>query len=202
MTLHSNIEVWDIDIEKIQREAKEFADRIFGNFMLFMNALVADAKDAADLLRETDSGFTRRTYLRSFFSFVEGVLFARRIIVYEYTKDEADSPVSNVLSDAERMLLQEIEYTMDDNGSVKVRAQNFQPFLKFLRFTFAVASKHGRKPNSVDYAGVGWAWFRVAHEVRNRITHPKSPEDLAINDSELDHVKATVKWFVESLDKI
>ena len=157
----------NIDFEEIEREAKEFADLIYGNYSNFYNALANDVKEAADLLRANDTQFIRRTYLRSCFAFIDGVLFARRTIVNEYTKDETNSPVPNKLTDAERMLLQEVEYELADNGSVKVRGQNFQPFLKYLRFIFAVSAKSKREPNVVDYGGTGWQAFRAAYEIRN-----------------------------------
>ncbi|MDA2935516.1 hypothetical protein MYX82_14445 [Acidobacteria bacterium AH-259-D05] len=138
----------DLDFEKIKRESKELADRLYGDYSAFRSALVSDVKEAVDLLRANDTQFARRTYLRSFFAFVDGMLFAERTIVHEYTKNEADPFVPNRLTDAERMLLQEVEYELEDNGTVKIRGRNFQSFLKYLRFTFHLLAKFHRKSDS------------------------------------------------------
>ena len=187
------------ELEEITREAKEFADRVYGNYTEFMISVAADVKEALALLRSGDSQFARRTYLRSFFSFVEGVLFAKRNIVREYTKDEASSHGPRILTDGERMLLEEIEYELADNGETRIRERNFQPFLKYLRFTFHVSAKLHRKANEVDYSGSGWQSFRAAYEVRNRITHPKSRADLLISGDELAQHKAAAAWFLKQM---
>jgi hypothetical protein len=191
-------DILDIDFEEIRREAKEFADRVYGNYSKFCKALADDVNAAADLLRANDTQFTRRTYLRSCFALVDGMLFAHRTVVQAYTKDAAESPLPPKWTEAERMLLQEVEYELADNGTVKVRGQKFQPFLKYTRFIFNVPAKHHRKSNPVDYGGSGWQSFRAAYEIRNRITHPKSPDDLLISDGELVHIRAAVAWFVEA----
>jgi len=190
----------ELGFDAIDKEVKEFIERVYGSYTAFQNAVWSDVRTARELLKSDDNQFARRTFLRSFFSAVDGILFALRTIVFEFSKNETDSPVPNTFTDGERMLLQERSYELEDNGTVKVRNQNFQPFLKVLRFTFNVYSKLRRNEYLPDYSGAGWLSFRKATEIRHRITHPKSPEDLEISSEELLEIESAVKWFTESLN--
>ena len=193
-----DIEVMIQNAEREMQAYKDFSDKIYGNYRDFNRALIDDVKEAKALLKSNNNQFSRRTYLRSFFAFVEGKLFSERLIIHEFINYDSKLPVGVELTDAERMLLQEVEYELNDNGTVKERNGKYQPFIKYLRFTINVWAKYHKKTNAADYKGSGWESFRTIHEVRNRITHPKSNADLLISDIEFAHLNAAVTWFVEN----
>lgn len=190
---------WDLNAMK--REAQEFADRVYGDYSQFVLALHADVKESSKQLRADDTEFRRRSFLRAFFAFVDGALFAKRTIVSAYTQDGPTIAAFRYLTDGERALLAEVEFELEDNGSVRIRNRNFQPFLKLLRFTFHVYFKSRRVPNPVEYGGQGWQSFRKAYELRNRITHPKSVTDLQMSDEELAILRQAEVWFAAQINK-
>ena len=197
-----NEETYDLtaqDFENIDREVKEHVTRVYGNYSSFMAAVAADVNEASAILKSSDSQFARRTYLRAFFAFVEGVLFAKRVVLREFLKGDEQLGAPRRLSDAEIMLLEDVQYDLDDDGTPKVRDRNFQPFLRYVRFTFHISAKFFRRANKVNYGDTGWESFRKAYEVRNRIMHPKAIADLDISDSELQNVRVGASWFVAAI---
>ena len=197
-----NIEL-DLDFDEIDRKVKAFTDRVFGDYNAFYRALSDDWKESRDLLAANDTPFARRTYLRSlsFFALVDGALSAERRIVREYLAEQENPPGwLGALTFAECVLLEEETFEIDDDGTVKARRRNFPPFKNHLRFTLQITGKYFyRKPGEVDYGGIGWQSFQIAHEIRNRITHPKNPDELLISDEELTNVKEAERWFEEAL---
>ena len=188
-------------IDEYCAEYGAFLKQLYGDYREFADALVADVRLAAEQVKANSDQFHRRSYLRAFFAFVEGALFARRNIVSKLLEREPGGTAWGHLSDGERTLLDEIEYQLEDGGQVKVRLRNFQPFLKYLRFTFNVYFKYHDKVNPVDYSGVGWQAFKRVHEARNRITHPKTRTELDVSDAELTDLDTAYAWFLEQINK-
>lgn len=198
-------DISDIDLKEVDKAleaAKEHYKKLCGDYSLFIQALASDTRTASAQLMDVDNQFQRRTHLRTLFAGIEGALFARRTLISELLKyDATEGYDAHRLSHADRMLLDEIEYDLEDNGAVRTRNRNFQPFLKYSRFTLDVYFKYFRRPNPVDYAGTGWQAFRNAHEVRNRITHPKRISDLTISDEELHDIRSAAAWFTSEFSK-
>ena len=44
-----------------------------------------------------------------------------------------------------------------------------------------------------------WDYFQKSLAIRNRITHPKTPEDLHFKEEEFDYIVYGLQWFVENL---
>ena len=47
----------------------------------------------------------------------------------------------------------------------------------------------------VDFDGEGWAAFRDALTVRDRVSHPKCFEDCAVTDEELERIDRGRRWY-------
>ena len=182
------------DIDEHVRRHREFLDELFGNYKLFSAALVSDVKEAHAALKITDTQFQRRVYFRSFFAAVEGMLFARRYIVSSIIQRDPNCLSCRKLSIGDRAILDEVSFELCDDGAVRERTRNFQPFLKMVRFTSRIYFTFFNTSHRTEYGGDGWRAFRNAAAVRDRITHPKSPEALDISDSELDDLYAASRW--------
>jgi hypothetical protein len=48
---------------------------------------------------------------------------------------------------------------------------------------------------SVQREGEEWDSFLIARKVRNRLTHPKSPEDVAVGMEDLQNIMKTISWW-------
>ena len=55
---------------------------------------------------------------------------------------------------------------------------------------------------SVDYSRSGWSNLRRAIDIRNRITHPKADQDLAISDADLDLVASGLSWLAATIEYV
>ena len=47
-----------------------------------------------------------------------------------------------------------------------------------------------------DFSHVGWANLKKAVEVRNRLVHPKTIDDLKVSDDELAMAQSALGWFL------
>lgn len=183
-----------MDVDEIDRQVQEHMDAKVEAFRALVDPLTHDVLQAATLLKRSDSQFARRTYCRTVFSLMEGVLFALRYWELQTIEFSAGTMLRFARTDAERTLLREIEYNLEDNGTLKERPR-FQQFLPYLRFTLNTC----RAWKVVDYSGSGWHAMRRAQEVRNRITHPKRPEELDISDEDLEQTRLAARWFNDAV---
>jgi hypothetical protein len=190
------------EVDKAVEETRQLSARLFGEHHEFARALIADSREARLAVETTDSQFGRRTWLRAFFAFVEGAVYARRRVVLEMHNHLHRGDYSRPsLTHAELMLLEGSDYELEDNGHVRKRSRGFQPTLKYIRFVFDTYFKFYGRPNPIDFGGGGWRRFREAYEVRNRITHPKRLEDLEISDAELAALGSANRWFFDHVFK-
>jgi hypothetical protein len=160
-------------------------------FVELINTLVADMTAGIELYTSTDrSPFALRTYVRSFFAYVEAWAYLTKQLVLE-------EPVLHVVSpnQAEVALLREEAYDVSDSGEAVTRIDRFIPLDRNIRFVFAVAAHCFGSTYKLDVSGRGWQAFREAIRIRNRLMHPKLPTDLALSDSEFQAVKDAQLWF-------
>ena len=130
----------------------------------------------------------RRMYVRLLMSQVEGTIATMKAETLERTSR---------LSIGEQAALAEASYDIDDSGNVRQRP-NFPKFLNNVRFAFRTYAKIQDISFVPDYGGKGWQSFREVVDIRNRLTHPKQPEEMVITDAEMVTVDEAHDWFVES----
>ena len=138
--------------------------------------------------------FRRRTSTRTLFAVIEGTIFAlKHLLLEEHRVGILD------LSPAEYAVLAEKSYRVDQRG--KIRRSVRYPSLKGnIKFTFSMyalargASSGFTAPLAED---LRWQSFCHAIDIRNRLMHPKSGDDLIVSDSEWKDVQASREWFFE-----
>jgi hypothetical protein len=136
--------------------------------------------------------FRKRTYVKTVFQYVEGILFAMKRIILEHIDDLKDSEIirlqefkmvglsiDKLKEEPVWLSLEEnIKFTFNRYG--KVRAQNYQT-----RFDCAE-----------------WDIFKECIKIRNRITHPKHSSEMIITDEDVIKVKASYDWFFKILNEL
>lgn len=144
-----------------------------------------------DIANGRDTQLARRALVRSIFAMLEGVIFGlkQRAI-------ETDAGEKRSLSASEVSLGREELADLDDQGRVKTRKANTR-FEPNLRFAFSVFAKAHGTSFTLDASGVGWQALSRSVKVRDRITHPKRPSDVAISDMELADMESAYIWFHE-----
>ena len=155
--------------------------------------MLDDAHWAEKALDVEDNQYTRRAYIRSLFALIEGTIW-----VLKQTVLHAPIKEGNVkkLSAAEYALLSDKTYDLKSNGQPKEQSK----FLKLpenIRFTFLVVEKYFGIEIDLEVGSGPWNKFLEAQQVRNRITHPKTPSEFGVSDSEISACKVACSWFNE-----
>jgi hypothetical protein len=151
----------------------------------FLVAIFDDVRKAERDLKGDDAPFRRRAYVRATFSSVEGFIFIMK-------KMALGKP--NLFSQNELAILREEPLVAGPANGVRVRPR-FLPIGDNLRFAFgAFMRSHGS--TAVLPTDEGWNDFTRAIGIRNRVTHPKSNEDLQIGDEDIEIVRRAAHWLV------
>lgn len=159
---------------------KEYCDRY--------EVLRHDMVEVERLYNKRRDQFAARTYLRTFFAFVEGTIHILKNFALGI---HARRPC---FTDGEISILKEVRFELDDKGQV---AEKY----KYLRcgdnvhFGFDAVLKATESKYVIDYGGAGWKHFIKAIRIRNRITHPKSSQELNISSEELKAVIGGSHWY-------
>jgi len=170
-----------MDTEEI--EIARLIDRLF-------NELIEDVQASASLWASDPCAFTRRTYIRTVFAFVEGMIQVMKssCLLFNERMEE------KVLTPEEIVLLREEQAQLKENGAVSIRNTKISLAPNF-RFAMACANKVFELNHAPDTGGQGWQDFKNAISIRNRITHPGSPEDLEIDEADIETVNNAMGYF-------
>lgn len=166
------------------------------NVMDLAIVLREDWEFATNLNARSSGQPERRVFVRSLLAFVEGMTHAIRR--YALAAHEAWPPL---FTEAELAMLREVAYALKDNGEAFEQTK-YVPFGPSVRLAIRAFSRSRGYQGQPDYQGQGWQSLRDAALVRNRLMHPRVPEDLAVSDSDLLTVIDGVDWFYEETGKI
>lgn len=152
--------------------------------------MLDDARWAETELSRDDSQYTRRAYIRSMFALIEGTIW-----VLKQSLLKAVSEINGAqLQPGERELLSDTTYELSNNGKIREQTK----YLKLtdnLKFTYAILGKYTHAKLQLGTGTVAWENFTTSISIRNRITHPKSSDDLTISDSEIEVCRAVTSWY-------
>jgi hypothetical protein len=132
-----------------------------------------------------------RTYLRGLFAWVEATIFGLKRIALKMSGHK------KLFSPAELAMLQEQTYDLDEKGNIKLQPKLI-PLTKNLRFAFATCSRAFGIANTLNVGDARWDSFQKAIEMRNRITHPRTPKDLHLSEQDFEQIKLALFWFSEN----
>jgi hypothetical protein len=187
---------------RTMEEYKEFEARCsrHGELMedlLFDWYYASEQLDPEDI--DDEEQLHRRTLVRTMFAWIEGSVFALKREVLEHHELGRLS-----LSAAECAILREESYTLRDSGAIDV-SPSYARLLPNIKFTFPVYARAWGKSFEFDpplSAELRWQKLHRAHQIRNRLMHPKSIEQLVVSDSDLEDVLSGASWFEEQLDRL
>lgn len=155
--------------------------------------LMEDVTSSVELWRDRCDEFSRRTHVRTAFSLVEGViqLLKSSALLFDDLKSES------VFSAAEIILLKEEQAHLNSNGEVEVQKIKIP-----LRNNFKFATKSYAKACSIEFhldlSTQGWEMFIKAIKIRDRITHPRSIDDLQVSLNDIEIVEKGMEFFREA----
>ena len=146
-----------------------------------------DVGAALRLLRADDSQFGKRTFIRTAFATIEGIVAC---IKHEILQNAS---TLHHLSPSELAILREEVYSIDNKGKVFIQPR-FIPIDVNVRFTLDALITTNQVAIQVNYSAEGWRAFKSAVRVRNRITHPNVRADFEVSGREVDEALAALKW--------
>lgn len=160
-----------------------------------LRPLFDDVVECEELLDRSDTQFARRALVRAVFAFNEGYLYWLKGVVFQLLLDK--SMRSDKTEIAKLLLLWDYTYTPDSVGKIKP-VPNRIPFKNHCAFVLRTAAECADFDPSPLFSDNGWEEMQAASHVRDRITHPKKPEDLQITDKELHTISEGSRWLFNS----
>ncbi|MGH7990946.1 MAG: hypothetical protein ACREDS_12250 [Limisphaerales bacterium] len=169
--------------------------KTLGDVSRRIQKLLEDACAAENYLRNNDSQFARRAYIRSTFAYMEGTVWLLKQLILQTTfQSKAITNPLNYLSPSELALLSDISYDVKDNGE-SYEQPKFLPLNKNLRFTMNVLNRFTSSSVKLETDSKIWSRFNQMLKVRHRITHPKNSEEIDITNTEIQHAIEVCRWF-------
>ncbi len=160
----------------------------------FIALLIEDVISARQRLNGSHSQIARRDVVRASLAAMEGMVWIAREHVRRALADLGHlTPVID-------LALREVSYSVSESGQIKELVRSL-PLLAAIRLVVSQA-KIICPEIAVEFSTIGWSDLRRAIGIRNRITHPKPHEDLAISDDDLNIVGTALSWLVATVNYV
>jgi hypothetical protein len=125
-----------------------------------------------------DYEYHARQLIRAIFAFIEAVTFSVKVKAAEHCIHH-----NRDIADAERFFAVDVEHVLTDRGEVVERPAHIR-LADNIRFAFALQEKALGCAKTFDPSTEWWSCLRSSIKVRDRLTHPKLPEDVDISGAE------------------
>tara|TARA_A200000113_G_scaffold220661_1_gene231179 strand:+ start:538 stop:1125 length:588 start_codon:yes stop_codon:yes gene_type:complete len=133
--------------------------------------------------------FNARQLVRAGFAYIEGVSFAMKIAAID---DAIENGIE--LTQAEIDFAFEVSHQLNEKGNV-VEVSAHINLTKNIKFAFNLYSKAHSLNQSFDAGLTWWSDLKKAIKIRDRLMHPRSPENLDIEPNEVITVISAVRGF-------
>ena len=157
----------------------------------FLATLATDIQHALQQAQISDTDSDRRNALRAIISAMEGTAWIYRMHVLSVAQSLGRSTPNLEFAFSETSLF------VNEQGELKEQ-QRVVSTTAMIRLATNIAKDMCDGLNA-DFSDVGWQRLRSAIRLRNRITHPKTVEDLAISQQDLDAASAGFDWFLTNV---
>lgn len=157
----------------------------------FLATLAMDIQHALQQAQKSNTDSDRRNALRAIISAMEGTAWIYRMHVLSVAQSLGISTPNLEFAFSETSLF------VNEQGELKEQ-QRVVSTTAMIRLATNIAKDMCAGLN-VDFSDVGWQRLRSAIKLRNRITHPKAVEDLAISQQDLDAASAGFDWFLTNV---
>ena len=128
---------------------------------------------------DADYEFYARQLIRAVFGYIEAVTFSVKASSAWRCMENGIE-----ISPEERYFAVDTEYELNDKGELVETAAKI-PLARNIRFAFALNRKaHGIRER-FDASVEWWACLREAIRIRDRLMHPKMPDDLGVSGDDI-----------------
>ncbi|MBH2846077.1 hypothetical protein I6U52_20220 [Serratia marcescens] len=139
-----------------------------------------------------DHEFNARQLVRAGFAYIEGGSFSLKVAAID---DAINNSIE--LTQADIDFAFEVSYQLNDKGNI-VEGTAHINLTKNIKFAFNLYSKAHQLNKPFDSGLSFWSDLKKSIKIRDRLMHPRAPEDLDIEPKEVITVIAAVRGF-ESL---
>lgn len=152
--------------------------------------LVDDVIEVVRIWEQRGDELSHRLYVRTVFAALEGIIQVMKSGALLF--DEVNEP--RVLSPEDVALLKEADSQIGSKGQVEIKKKKISllPNFEYALHTYA---RVRRMHVVLDKGGTGWDALRKAISVRDRLTHPRKIEDMAVGLDELKTIETAMKFF-------
>lgn len=140
-------------------------------------------------------GLEARQLIRSAFAYIEALTFHVKIEAIS-TCHEKGIPVS----DPERYLIAEVRYDLNEKGDVIQRAAHIR-LSDNIRFAFNMLAKAYEIKPIFNPSEEWWSCLKKSIKIRDRLMHPRFPNDLDFSTGELVDMMEAKHGFDDTLRK-
>ena len=139
---------------------------------------------------------SRRIAIRSLFSSIEILLSEISANLVSRVRPPADGAPHEEKHRyfLELCALSDISYEIKQNGMLVIKNPRVQ-FERRVLFVLSVLDRTIKRQTKLTKIE-GWQEFQDAIKTRNRITHPKTKDDLSVSQEDYDTVIRGFQWFV------
>ena len=141
----------------------------------FSTVLIGDMTAAMRRLKDDHHPRESRTCVRTAFAAVEGHLAT--------LCNELLAKAAGGLTETERMALREETYRVDATGNIQTVPAH-QPLKQRVRLVITIVKKL-HPEYAIDFESKGWQSLLLGLDVRHRLTHSKSREDMSVEREEV-----------------
>jgi hypothetical protein len=174
----------------------EILSAISSDFNKLIDELNNDINIIEEYLQKHDNQTSRRLYIRTAISIIEGMLSYMKASINASRKFD-----HTPLTAEESKILNEHYKFIDKNGKIKQRYFRLS-FLDNVIFTLELFAYSNYVFTKIDTKDHGWSSLKNLVAIRNRITHPKESRDLLISDNDIINAKGGYNWFIDNFLKL
>jgi len=175
-----------------ERNTVEFITTLATDFESLVKRMLASAKRGH--VSPTDASHARNL-IRTLFALVEGTVFVMKIEAL-FTAEEQGAE----LSFHETALVFEKRPDINDRGDIFVHSANIT-LERNIRFAFKICSRVFKCTNTLDTNSDWWHALQRSRRVRDRLMHPRFPDDLDMRPKEIiDAITAQRGFMKATLD--
>ncbi len=166
------------------------------NTFRVLNVFHDDVAASEDLLNVDDTPFHRRQYIRNLFSAYESSIWNYKQLCLQIAEKEEGV----YLEPHELTFLRETDFKLQENGKFKEKTVKVS-FKANVLGTVEILNKVLGTSITIDSGSGEWREFIKAVGIRDVITHPKDLESFDISDKQLNTVKSSFRWFLETFHR-
>ncbi|MUJ39655.1 hypothetical protein [Aliivibrio fischeri] len=151
----------------------------------FFSILLDDCREGAEVWAEQLTDASKRAYVRTVFSFIEGNSHRLKLLWLECHKE-------GYIKLSEKELNCINGFKIEEDGQKKIIKSAFKDSIKS---SFSIASNAFNIKNPLITTGDDWRNFSRALEIRHRLTHPKTIEDLDVSIQNMQVVESACEFY-------